>query len=75
MFQMHFDVTIASHKFDSSILISLGKSSPLRSTYDSNDPFVVPLRSFVESRTVRYHYRQSKMYPFSCQMGNSLAYL
>ena len=47
---MHFDVTIDLHEFNDSILISFGKSSPLRSTYDSNDPLVVPLRSFVEFR-------------------------
>ena len=46
--QMHFDVTIDLHEFNSSILISFGKSSPLRPTYDSYDPLVVPLRSFVE---------------------------
>ena len=44
---MHFDVMIDLHEFKNSILISLGKSSPLRSTYDSYDPLVVPLRSFV----------------------------
>ena len=47
---MHFDVTIGLHEFKSSILISLGKSSPWRSTYDSYDPLVVQLRPFVEFR-------------------------
>ena len=47
---MHFDVMIDLHEFNSFHLISLGKSSSLRSTYDSYDPLVVPLRSFVELR-------------------------
>ena len=46
MFEIHFDVMIDLHEYNSSILISLGKSSQLRSTYDSYDPLAVPLRSF-----------------------------